>query len=61
MPFADKAIHPRIAYENAGAAPVDIHGNPFAAGISVTHSSNDIGTTKLLRSATVNLGTLRRL
>lgn len=61
MALADTVIHPRIVCENVVATPVDIHGNPCAAGISATSSSNDIGTIKLLQAASDELGALRRL
>jgi hypothetical protein len=47
--------------DNVVATPVNIHGNPCAAGISATPSSNDSGTNKLLQAAIEELGVLRRL
>ncbi len=61
MALADKVIHSRIVCENVVATPANIHGNPFAAGISATPSSNDIGTIKLLQAASDELGALRKL
>jgi hypothetical protein len=61
MVLVDKVIHPRIMCDNVVATPVNIHGNPCAAGISATPSSNDIGTIKLLQAASDELGALRRL